>query len=888
MRSRGMRFACGARCVRGVHAYDERMHRFFRAVVVALLLMMSALPWFTVDRACAQLSRPSIGALNPADFGANRLLVVHYRRIDGALDDWNLWAWPEHKDGAAYAFEKSDAYGRIAIVPLRDDCARVGFIVRQGNWAQKDGDGDRFIDVSARAVTEVWLLGGDRAIYDRDAPIDLALKIFGAYLDDRDTILLASTAPLDAAMRESLAVRLRGEGEPVRVRSAQAITLAGAERAMTSVRLSRPLQDDEIARLTITMDHGMSFPVFARGVLESAGFQPLDAKLGAECSAKSTVFTTWSPVADKVELLLFASLASIKPDRTIALTRLPQGVWSTQVLGDLHGHAYQYRFQHYQREHVVADIHGAAATGDSSRSVVADLSRLEPAHWNETAVPRSARATDEVLYELHVRDFSVADASCPPALRGTYLGLIHEGRRSTGEGRQPAGEGRQPAGATTGLAHLRELGITAVHLMPVHDFSAASDAYNWGYWTALFNVPESNYCSDATDPLRAIVELRTAIERLHASNLRVMLDVVYNHTSTSGDSSPFEGTVPCFYFRTTPDGRMRNDAGCGNSIADERLMVRKYVIDSLLHWLRQYKVDGFRFDLLGTHTPATVRAICDRVRGERPDAMLYGEPWTGGGPTQFGKGAQRGMGIAVFNDALRNAIRGDLDSDKQGFAMGAPGFAPSIRAGVMGSIDEFAQEPSESINYVSAHDNLALTDKIEKAVPAATPALKRAMHKLALAVVLVSQGVPFLEGGSEICRTKGGDHNSYVAGDAVNRFDWEAKDACSEVFEYTRGLIAMRRAHAAFRISDDSTVRSSVHMLDAGELVAWTIDGRASGDSAREIVVALNGTHAAQMLQLPAGKWQVLANERAAGVDALSTQQGRVSIAPLSLFVGMR
>lgn len=854
------------------------MHRFLRFVVVAVLLTLAALPWLAVDRACAQLSRPSIGAIKPADFGAKRLLVVHYRRQDaaltGTLDDWNLWAWPEHKDGVAYAFEKSDAYGRIAIVPLQDDCARVGFIVRQGNWAQKDGDSDRFIDVPARAVTEVWLLGGDRAIYDRDAPIDLALKVFGAYLDERDTIHVASSAPLDKAALEALGVTLVGEGKPVRVRLATAITLAGAERAMTAVRLSRRLNDDEIARLTMSIEHGKPIPVFARGVLESADFQPLDANLGAHCSAQETTFTTWSPVAEKVELLLFSSLTSVQPERVIALTRLARGVWSTQVNGDLHGVAYQYRFNHYGRERVVADIHGFAATGDSSRSVAADFSRLEPEHWNITALPRSARATDEVLYEVHVRDFSVSDDSCPPALRGTYLGLVHQGRQS--------------AGATTGLAHLQELGITAVHLMPVHDFSAARDAYNWGYWTALFNVPESNYSSDATDPLRAIVELRTAIERLHASSIRVMLDVVYNHTSSSGDASPFEGTVPCFYFRTTPDGRLRNDAGCGNSIADERLMVRKYITDSLLHWTRQYKVDGFRFDLLGTHTPDTVRAICDQVRRERADAMLYGEPWTGGGPTQFGKGAQRGLGIAVFNDSLRNAIRGDLDSDKQGFVMGAPGFAPSIRAGVIGSINEFAQEPSESINYVSAHDNLSLIDKIDKAVPMATPPLKRAMHKLALAVVLVGQGVPFLEGGSEICRSKGGDHNSYVAGDAVNRFDWESKDECAEVFDYTRGLIAMRRAHAAFRMDDDVTVRKCLHMLDAGELVAWTIDGNASGDSAQEIVVALNGTLAPQNLQLPAGNWQVLANEREAGVRTISTQRGSIEIAPLSLFVAIR
>ncbi|MFM7134244.1 MAG: type I pullulanase, partial [Planctomycetota bacterium] len=815
----------------------HRLHptpRVLRLFVRFLLSLAIALPC-CLGAAANAAPQKARGArdLDPAKFGAKQLLVVHYRRPDGDYDGWNIWAWPEGKDGAGHAFESQDDYGRVAIVPLKDETARVGIIVRRGNWEAKDFDGDRFVELGGRPVTEVWILSGDPDIHRAAGEVDLSLKIFGAFLDAREVVHLATSQPLDAKARKSLKIELADApgakpSRPLRVRDADAVRLPGAERAMTAVRLSRALDDSEIARLTLSGDGIAPTTVYARGVLEEPAFTPLDARLGAFASPAATEFTTWSPVAAAAELLLYAKPADAEPARVVPLSRGEKGLWSARVEGDLHGAAYQYRFTSYGRARTVPDIHAFAATQDSARSVVVDLARAEPEGWGATEPPRIARMTDEVIYEIHVRDFSIADASCPPETRGSYLGLVHEGK--------------QGAGATTGLAHLKELGVTAVHLLPVHDFTARPDEYNWGYWTALFNVPEGNFARDrGEDPLSAVRELRGAIAGMHAAGIRVILDVVYNHTSSSGEYSPFDQTVPFHYFRTTPDGRYTNDAGCGNSIADERPMVRKYILDSLEHWLRAYRVDGFRFDLVGTHQPDTVRAICERVKAIRPDATLYGEPWTGGGPIRFGKGAQKGLPFAVFNDHYRNALRGDLDGTASGFVTGPGGDSDAVRRGVLGSIDDFTREPAESINYVSAHDNLALTDKIAKTAVRADGPTRRAMQKLALGAVLVAQGVPFLEGGSEICRTKGGDHNSYVSGDAVNRFDWESKDECSEVHDFVRGMIALRRAHPAFRLDDDAAVRASVRMLDAGALIAWTIDGRAAGTPGREYVVVLNG-----------------------------------------------
>jgi pullulanase len=859
-----------------------------RAIALVLSVLLSVLGSGTV---LAQATPPRTPAgprvpLNPRAYGAERIVVLHYARLDGDYDGWNAWAWPQGKDGAAFRFDGEDAFGRFAVIPLpaKEKVERVGFIVRKGDWERKDFDGDRFIEVSKKPVTEAWVVSGDATVHATAPSVDRTVKVVGAFLDGRDRVTLATSAPLDDAQRAKVRVLAAGQAggkgaaggavapTTLRVKSARAVRGSGAASPITEVMLSREVRDDEIASLRIEVPGQPPATVFARGVLDDEAFQALDAELGARCTQFQTVFRTWTPVASSVDLLLFDSPDAGSASRTIPLRREAKGAWSATVPGDLHGKGYLYRITSYGDSRDTKDIHCFAATRDSGRSIVVDLDRVKPDGWDATSVPTIARPTDEVLYELHVRDFSIADSSCPEPRRGTYLGLLHEG---TG-----------PAGGPTGLAYLRALGITAVHLLPVADQPTPPDRYNWGYWTDLFNVPESNYAADRVDPLAAIRELRTAIEGLHAARIRVILDVVYNHTCSSRESSPFDRTVPFYYFRTAADGAYANDAGCGNSIADERPMVRKFILDSLAFWLTQYKVDGFRFDLLGTHVPETVRAICARVRELRPDATLYGEPWTGGGPIRFGKGAQKGLPIAVFNDHVRGALRGDTDGSGAGFATGPGGDAGAVRRGATGSIDDFAQEPAETVNYVSAHDNLTLVDKIAKAAPRADAATRRAMQKLAIGAVLAFQGVPFIEGGSEICRTKGGDHNSYESGDAVNRYDWTLAGQCTDVRDWVAGMIAIRRAHPAFRMDDDAQVRKAVEFLATdGAVVAWTIDGTVAKDPARRVLVVLNGEDGARQVTLPSGQWSVLADHDSAGPETQGRVTGTVTLPAYSMLV---
>ncbi len=795
---------------------------------------------------------------------ADREVVVHYWRPSGDYQGWNLWAWEAGRDGRQIDFGVADEAGAVARWSVPGSAQRVGFIARKGEWEQKDGTEDRFIDLANRGTTEVWLAAGDAAVHASAREIDRSPRFVRAFLDSRETITVVLNAMPDANTMKTFKVRA-GVGGQRTIKATSVLPIEGLPSI--ALRLAKPAARAEIGTLEVLVADAWH-PVFARGVLNHPDFET-QARLGPVCESGQTSLTTWSPVSSRVELELFESGLE-RPSRTVELLSRKNGLWSATVEGDLHGLAYRVAFTHYGDRVSAVDIHGVAATPDGSHTVFADLARLEPPGWAQDRGPALAQPTDDVIYEVHVRDFTVADASCPREFQGRYLGLIHEGSVN---------------GSPSALAHLRALGVTTLHLMPIHDFTADRDAYNWGYWTALFNVPESNYASEQGNPLAPIRELRTAIQGLHQAGVRVALDVVYNHTSSSGATSPFEATVPYWFFRTTRDGTLTNDAGCGNSVADEQPMVRRYILDSLEFWLREYHVDGFRFDLLGTHEPDTVRAIVERVRAIKPDATLYGEPWTGGGRVRFGKGAQKGAGIAVFNDHYRNALRGDLDGAGTGFVNGGGGDTTAVTRGVMGSIDDFTASPTETINYVSAHDNLCLFDKLAKSTPSASDADLAAMARLSVGAVLLAQGIPFLEGGCEIARTKGGDHNSYQSGDRVNAFDWSRATESASLRDWVAGMIALRKAHPALRMASADGVRQSIEWLDSGSVLAWTIDGRASQDSARLMLVALNGTREAATLALPVGDWELLADAERAGTTPLRRVTGSLLVPPRGVAV---
>lgn len=647
------------------------------------------------------------------------------------------------------------------------------------------------------------------------------------------------------------------------------------------VKLGQPLVAGDLSKpMTVQVQGGAVRPVYAREVLSHPMFQYERDDLGSRWTRQQTTFKVWSPVAKSVDLVLFPN-AKAPASRTISMQRGAAGVWFATVRGDLHGTYYQYHFDSYGEKRVAADINGYAASADSSRSMVVDLSRTNPEGWPVPRLFQGKRHTDAVLYELHIRDFTVDPSSgVRPEWRGKYLGFTQHGTRVPG------------TNFVTGIDYLKDLGVTHVHILPMQDFNPAhSEMYNWGYETTLFNVPEEQYAVDRHDALGRIRETKLMIREMQRAGIGVVLDVVYNHSVPSqGNESAFWATVPYYYFRTNDRGDVLNESGVGNALHDERPMVRKYIRDSLVFWTREYRIDGYRFDLIGMFTRETNADLAKAIRSVNPSAVIYGEPWTGGGPTRFGKGDQRGTGVAVFNDRFRGAFRGELDGPGPGFAMGGSVGRVGLMNVLAGSVSDFTDSPQETVNYVSAHDNLTFWDKVALSLPnSQRPERERAV-RLAHVAVLLSQGMPFIEGGVQLGRTKNGNNNSYNAGDEANKYDWKRALDYVENHRYFKGLIALRKAQPLFRLGTKAEIERHMTFLPAeatpGNTIAYRLHGLPGGWS--EIVVVLHGSRTSQTMRLPAGDWSVAVDHQNAGTSALRSVSGTVRLEPLSALVLFR
>ncbi len=592
--------------------------------------------------------------------------------------------------------------------------------------------------------------------------------------------------------------------------------------------------------------------------------------LGAVYSPDSTAFRVFAPTALGVSVMLYSSRQSAA-GWEVPMSPDCDGTWLAVVFGDLAGICYTYRVFHGGCVKEAVDPYARALTVNGGRGVVIDPASTDPEGWAGDVRPPLAAATDAVVYEVHVRDFSISPDSGTQH-RGRYLGMSEHGTRG-------------PGGVSTGVDHLVELGITHVHLLPIQDFASVDelspDGYNWGYDPFHFFVPEGSYSCRPECAASRVTEVKRMVQALHRAGLRVVLDVVYNHTYST-DDSPLQTIVPGYYHRTDAAGVFTNGSGCGNELATERPMVRKLIVDSLKYWVREYHVDGFRFDLMALIDCDTMQEIACELRAIEPSLLLYGEPWTGG-PSglchtrMFTAGRQRSTGIGMFNDAFRNAIKGDNDGGRPGYATGAAGCEREIAKGVVASIrysdglSGFAQEPGECVNYVSCHDNLTLWDKIARSNAFDSKGDRISMDLLAQAIVLTSQGIPFLEGGAELLRTKRGHHNSYRAGDEVNQFEWWRKHEFREVFDYYRGLIELRRAHPAFRMTTAAQVRSALRFIPGPPgTVLFELDGNVCGDQWDFIVVIYNANRHEVEIALPThGEWSVVVARRQAGTRPL-------------------
>ena len=596
--------------------------------------------------------------------------------------------------------------------------------------------------------------------------------------------------------------------------------------------------------------------------------------LGLTYSVQSSSFKIWSPTASEAELLLYKEGLGGTGFKSIKLTKGVSGSWHTRLAGDWKGTFYTFRVNIKGRwSSEVADPYAKAVGANGQRAMVVNLQETNPAGWINDKSPAFSATnspTDAVLYELHIRDASI-DKNSGIVHKGKYLGLAEEGTKS-------------PDGLSTGLDHLKELGVTHIHLLPFFDFNSVDETkpekaqYNWGYDPLHYNVPEGSYSTNPYDGITRIKELKQMIAAFHKNGLRVVMDVVYNHVADAG-SSNFNQLVPGYYFRHKKDGSFSDATACGNETASEMPMMRKFMLESLLYWLKEYHIDGFRFDLMGVHDIETMNIISAELHKLNPSILLYGEGWTAGASPLpdavrgLKKNAAKLDRIAVFSDDVRDGIKGSVfDINDRGFVSGKAGNEESVKFGIVAASNHpqvnlkkvnyskkaYSAAPNNVITYCECHDNNTLWDKLSLSCKDATHEDIIKMQQLALTIVLTSQGIPFLHAGTEFLRNKKGVENSYNAGDSINQINWNMKGKNLFMFDYVQTLIAFRKAHAGFRLTTNSQIKKYIRFDENAPkgTIAYSINGAAVKDSWKKIFVAFNGSNQDKEIRLPPGKWR--------------------------------
>ena len=609
--------------------------------------------------------------------------------------------------------------------------------------------------------------------------------------------------------------------------------------------------------------------------------------LGLTYTRSQSTFRIWAPTAEKAQLIFYSRGDDHIETGIFDMDKGGDGTWVKKIARDLKWKFYVFKVQvNGKWLNEVPDPYAKVVGVNGKRALVVDLKETNPAGWEKDKSPVFKNKTDAIIYELHVRDASIHENSGIKN-KGKYLGLTETGTKNA-------------AGQSTGLDHIKELGVTHVHLLPVYDFYSVDESkpdkaqYNWGYDPLNYNVPEGSYATDPYNGVTRIKEFKQMVQAFHQNGIRVVMDVVYNHTRLTEDSY-FNQLVPGYYYRQTKDGKFSNATACGNETASERYMMRKFMLESVLYWVKEYHIDGFRFDLMGVHDIETMNLISRELHKIKPDILLYGEGWTAGSSPlhdslrALKKYAYKLDRIAVFSDDIRDGIKGSVFEHKdKGFASGKPGMEESVKFGIVASCKHpqvdytkvnyskapFASQPWNTITYCECHDNHVLWDKLAISAKDATEDERIEMYKLALSIVLTSQGISFLHAGTELLRTKKGVENSFESPDSINAIDWSLKTKNKEAFDYVKALIKLRKEHPAFRMKSAKQIAGNIQFLFNQEwniiseniqflkdkqkgIIAYRINGEKVNDKWKNILVYFNSHDTKQTHFLPAGQWKI-------------------------------
>lgn len=612
-----------------------------------------------------------------------------------------------------------------------------------------------------------------------------------------------------------------------------------------------------------------------------------------EYTPEATKFTLWSPTADEVRLMLYEAGEGGHAYETVKMQSGEEGTWTAVVSKDLIGKFYTFNVKIDDKwQGDTPGINARAVGVNGKRAAIIDWQSTNPDGWESDTRPPLKSPADMIIYEMHHRDFSV-DSTSGVKNKGKYLALTEHGTMNSDK-------------LLTGIDHLIELGVTHVHLLPSFDYASVDEtrlnenSYNWGYDPQNYNVPDGSYATDPYQPATRVKEFKQMVQALHKAGIRVIMDVVYNHTFNT-DESNFERTVPGYFYRQKEDKTLANGSGCGNETASERLMMRKFMVESVLYWIKEYHVDGFRFDLMGIHDIETMNEIRKAVNAVDPTICIYGEGWAAEAPQYPADSlAMKGNiaqipGVAVFSDELRDGLCGPVGDKRKGaFLAGIPGGEMSVKFGIAGAIEHpqvqcdsvnytqkpWAKQPVQMISYVSCHDGLV--DRLKASMPDITPEQLIRLDKLAQTVVFTSQGIPFIYAGEEIMRDKQGVDNSYKSPDAVNAIDWRRKTTSADVFMYYKRLIDLRKSHPAFRMGDAGQVRKHLEFLpvEGSNLIAFRLKDHANGDHWEDIIVAFNSRPTPARLTIPVGKYTVVCKDGVIDVRGLGIQNGPEVIIP--------
>lgn len=596
----------------------------------------------------------------------------------------------------------------------------------------------------------------------------------------------------------------------------------------------------------------------------------LDDNLWLDYSEERSVFRIWSPTATEARINLYANGIDGEPVERYVMSRMNDGVWLRKVEGDLKSTYYTYEVKiggDWLDE--TPGIYAQAVGVNGRRAMVVDLDRTDPEGWQSDKGPQLKYPNEAIIYELHIRDMTI-HPNAGSAFPGKYDGLVEADTKG-------------PSGVSTAIDHIAELGITHVHLLPTYDHYSIDESkldsaqFNWGYDPQNYNVPEGSFASDPYNGATRIAEFKKMVKAFHDRGIGVILDVVYNHTGIH-EGSNFNLENPGYYYRHWEDGAVADASACGNETASDRMMMRRFIKQSVLYWAREYHLDGFRFDLMGIHDIETINEVTKTLKDYNSNILVYGEGWTAGdSPLLEEKRALKKHTlhmpqVSAFSDDIRDGLKGSVFNDEEGgFVSGTKSRVESIKFGIVGSIqhpqidykavnysdEPWSNEPWQAISYVSCHDNHTIYDKLKVSRPDATESDIISMSKLANAIVMTSQGVAFMHAGAELLRTKNGEHNSFNLPDAINRIDWSRKVKYKDVFEYYKNLLAFRKSHPAFYMpSQEEVVTHLSFKTSQDDLLSYVIRDHANGDDWKNILVIYNAKTEAASYSLDGG-WKV-------------------------------